>query len=643
MSKPRGSVKLLGLFLALIVFGSIACSTEKVVEVEKLVEVPVEKVVIQEVVKEVKVAGETIVVEKEVVKTVEVPGATVVKEVVREVKVPGETVTVVKEVVKEVKVAGETIVKVVEVPAAAAEKILTIGMVGATTHNNWSPMDQGSAHWWQVKLVFNTLLSVDDSKMRWSPQLAERWEVSEAGDSYTFFLHKNAKWHDGVPVTAKDVEFTFLAHLNPLNNSHIAATYSDILGAQAYRDGEADTVPGIVVVDDHTIRFDMEFPNGDFFFQSNADEQNNILPVHVYGKIPPGTWETAPEFAFGTTPIGSGPFMVDQQEPDQRVTLKANPDYHYGQPRIDRIVFELIPSKDALFVAMQRGDVDLAGTFGLPVEMVDSFIKDPRFSVIGVKSPTTRGVGWNHRKDYLRDPRIRQAFLHALDRKQLIDVFWEKNGYLVNTTLHHEWFADPALNDLYPYNPAKAKELLDAAGWDPEREVEMMLYYKGRESFWAAMTQQLGEVGFKLNARFTEVPLLVEKFYKTYDYELIFGGWGQANVSIELANQYSHAGDNGFGYATEELDAKIEAGKRAPNIEARAEIYREIAAEITHTLPFTAILNQAERVFFNNKFYHPVLSTMTPATSVDNIVNLIVFQGPFGWLNFHPELWDIAD
>jgi len=91
------------------------------------------------------------------------------------------------------------------------------------------------------------------------------------------------------------------------------------------------------------------------------------------------------------------------------------------------------------------------------------------------------------------------------------------------------------------------------------------------------------------------------------------------------------------------LDAKIEAGKRAPNIEARAEIYREIAAEITHTLPFTAILNQAERVFSNTRFYHPVLATMTPAASVDNIKNLIVFQGPFGWMNFHPELWDIAE
>jgi len=509
------SIKWLGLFFVLFAFAAMACSAETVT-----VEVPGETIVVEkEVVKEVPVE---VVVEKEVVKTVEVPGKTVIveKEVVKTVEIPGKTVIVEKEVVKTVEV-----VKVVEVAATAEEKVLTIGIVGATTHNNWSPMAQGSAHSWQVKLVFNTLLSIDDAKMRWSPQLAERWEVSEDSKSYTFFLHKNAVWHDGVPVTANDVEFTFLAHLNPLNNSHIAATYSDILGAQAYRDGEADTVTGIVVIDEHTIRFDMEFPNGDFFFQTNADEQNNILPEHVYGKIPAGTWETAPEFAFGTVPIGSGPFMVDQQEPDQRVTLKANPDYFYGKPRIDRIVFELIPSKDALFVAMQRGDVDLAGTFGLPLEMVDSFIKDPRFSVIGVKSPTTRGVGWNHRKDYLRDPRIRQAFLHALDRKQLIDVFWEKNGYLVNTTLHHEWFADPALNDLYPYDPAKARELLTAAGWDSSREVEMMLYYKGRESFWAAMTQQLGEVGFKLNARFTEVPLLVEKFYKTYDYELIFGGW----------------------------------------------------------------------------------------------------------------------
>lgn len=623
MLDHRRTMKWFGLSLVLIVLTAVACTADpEVIEVQ----------------------GETIVVEKEVVKEVQVPGETIIveKEVVKEVQVSGETIVVEKEVVKTVEVPVEKIVTV-EVEAPGKQKVLTIGMVGATTHNNWSPMIQGNAHFWQVRLAFSRLVLPDDSRLRWMPDLAERWEVNDDATSYTFFIRENAVWHDGVPVTAKDVAFTYKAHLTGDNGSHIANTLTNIKGAQDFRDGKANDVAGIVLVDDYTIRFDMEFPNSDFLIQCCSDEQNYIVPEHIISKIAPGGWETAPAFAFGGNIIGSGPFKISEQLPDQRVVLEANPDYFFGRPRIDRINFELIPSKDALFVAMQRGDVDIAGTFGVPLEMVDAFIKDPRFSVIGIKSPTTRGVGVNNRVEDLKDPRIRQAFLTALDRKQLIDVFWERNGRLVNTTLTHEWYADPKLNDLYAYDPDKARALLKEAGWDPEREVEMIVYYKGRDDFWAAMQQQLAEVGFKLKSTFVEVPVLVERFYQTYDYDLIFGGWGNPSPFIDLANQYSFQGDNGFGYANDELEVKIDAAKRASTVEEQAEIYREIAAEFTENLPFMAILSQAERVFYNNRFYHPLLSTLTPATSVDNIENMSVFLTPFAWLGNHPELWDIRD
>ena len=203
-------------------------SVEVVVEKEvvKEVMVPGKTVVVEkEVVKTVEVPGETVVVEKEVVKTVEVPGETVVvekevikevevevvveKEVVKEVMVPGETVVVEKEVIKEVEVE---VIKEVEVEAMGPEKHLRMRFKEAIAHIN--PFDPLSRpHSWVNNLMGSRLIFPDDKNMQWSPDLAERWEVSDDATSYTFYLRKGARFHDGEEVTADDVVFTFRTYL----------------------------------------------------------------------------------------------------------------------------------------------------------------------------------------------------------------------------------------------------------------------------------------------------------------------------------------------------------------------------------------------------------------------------------------------
>ena len=611
------TMKWLGLSLVLIVLTAVACGAD-----------PIE------------VAGETIIVEKEVVKEVQVPGETIVveKEVVKEVQVPGETIVVEKEVLKTV----EKIVTV-EVEASAALKILTVGVVNDTTQTTWSPLVQGAAYSWATDLVYSKLIRPNDGNLKWMPDLAESWEINDDATSYTFFIRKDAVWHDGVPVTARDVVFTYKSHLLAENNSMVWNHFKTIKGATDFHNGEADDVVGIVLVDDYTVRFDLEFADSQFLGSCCADEQDYILPEHIIGKIAPGGWDTDSAFAFGGDIIGSGPFKVGKQIPDQRVQVLANDDYFFGRPRLDRIDFELIPSKDALFVAMQRGDVDVAGVQALPLEMVDAFIKDPRFSVIGIQGFVVRGFGVNSRIEDLRDPRIHQAFLYALDRPQLRDVFWAKNGRIVNSELNHAWYAKPEWDSLYPYDPDKARELLKEAGWDPNREVTSITYYTGREDFWGAVQQQLAEVGFKLKSVVLEVGAWVESFYENYDWEMAFYGTGGETPDIILTTMHGMESRNPYGYANPSLEAKIEAGKRAATLDEQVAIYREIGQEMVETLPMMPIVQQAERVFFNNKFYHPFLSTVTPASSVDNIEARSVLIKTAGWRGNHPELWDIRE
>ena len=346
-------MKRLALFLIVAVALSaiaVACTPEKeIVEVEKQV------VVVKEVIKEVEVPGETVVVEKEVIKevVVEVPGETVVvekevikevpvekvvtveKEVIKEVEVPGETVTVVKEVIKEVKVPGETVIvekeviKEVEVPGEtvivekevvkvvtregeAAEKVLTI----RSTLGALQALHLATGASPTMGMIYSTLVSADPVELRWSPNLAERWEIAPDASSYTFHLRKNALWHDGTPVTTKDVAFTIKSYGTLDTGSIFASQILIIKGAQDYQDGKTDEIAGIVVVDDYTIRFDMEQPNVTFLeilnFHGGKAPGHDTARTHSGSRAAEGDRQTP---ILDQHPIGSGPLQICQVRP----------------------------------------------------------------------------------------------------------------------------------------------------------------------------------------------------------------------------------------------------------------------------------------------------------------------------------------
>lgn len=179
--------------------------------------------------------------------------------------------------------------------------------------------------------------------------------------------------------------------------------------------------------------------------------------------------------------------------------VKANPDYFLGEPLLDRITFEFIESRDSLFVAMQRGEIHGSTYPTLTSEMYQALIADPRFNVIGIQGSILRTFIFNNTYEPVADPRVRHAFLHALDRRALIDAFWQGNGTPINTPFQNPAWCDCGEWDArYEYNPEKAKELLAAAGWDSDTVIINKSYYVDRTDFFAAIQQQLDVVGIKM-------------------------------------------------------------------------------------------------------------------------------------------------
>ncbi len=591
-----------GLFLAIAaavaLMGALACTREVVKEVPVVVEV-----------------------EKEVERVVE-------KEVIKEVPVEVEKV-VLQQVVREVPIVMDE-----------APKTLRFA-IGQTYPNIVTHLAKSSG----MSLLFDLMYSriaMPNPNGFFTPDLAERWEVAPDASSYTFFLRKDATWHDGEPVTAEDIKFMWTALLSPDFPSWKASSFTIVKGGQDYLDGNADSVEGLVVIDDYTIRFDMEQPST-IFFQTCCSLRNPIYPEHVYGDVAPPDLQTHPTFTNASIPVGSGPFKFSEHVSDQFVLLEANPDYHFGEPKIDRILISMILQRDARQIAMTRGELDIL-YHGLTPEGNAALIADPRFTVKGVQGSVIGTYAWNHDVDDLRDPRIRHAFLHALDRQKIINVFSTGNGTIYNSPLTHSWYQDPTWKDRFPYDPDKARSLLKDAGWDSNRVVSVLTGTPGDEKAsaqLAAVQQMLADVGFQIEYDTVDGAARTEKT-ESGDFDIFTGGFSvHSDPDGFLKNRLHTNSENLMRYANPEFDKLIDAGGAAIDPNERVKIYREIAEVLMRDMPLSTTYMTNSWYAMRKEVRIPHFDTVGDPTSLYDVQVAPSFTHRLDVWNYHVEEWDL--
>jgi peptide/nickel transport system substrate-binding protein len=431
-------------------------------------------------------------------------------------------------------------------------------------------------------------------------------------------------------------------YLNSATGTKRSGGLSLIKGAAAYSDGKANDVAGITVIDDQTIRFDQEFPNGLFLQQSTLA----ILPEHVLASVAPG--ELAKQKFFSESPMGSGPYKFVKYVTDQFIEVEANPDYYFGKPKIDRIVFNIIKSPDTTEVAMDRGEIDMplfdGGT--ATTAMYKKFAADPRFKLVGTQGSTVIGYGFNSRKEYLKNPLVRQAFLHALDRKKLVERFNAGNGTIVNSFMVHPWYQKPEWASLYPFDPARARTLLKEANWDSGREVPVNIITLANEEIRAMVAteqQMLADVGFKITFREVELPVWVEKFYDTYDYELVRVTFGAFPDPDGFLNFHLKTGSkSAFGYANPELDKKIVQGQQSVDQAERAKIYQGINEEMLKTLPVAPLYLENAWWMMSRKWRVGQLDALPVSADLTKVPVAKQLLGNADVWKFHVEQWSLA-
>lgn len=469
-------------------------------------------------------------------------------------------------------------------PAAAAPVkggTVTIPTIADPTLNPWSP------NAFVESLFINRILFAGITKpgkdLAPVADLATRWEVSSDGLAWTFYLRDNVKWSDGKPFSADDVAFTFN---DVVLNKDLAATG---------RGNFANVLNKVAVVDAKTVRFELKsrFSALPSYLAYNA----GIIPKHALAGPTPLT-----NNAFNKgMPITTGPFKVERYTSGQSVILTRNDDYFGDKAYLDKIVFTVVPDANTQIAQALSGEIQIM--------LVDNKAAVERLktaSNLKVESRPLVQYYWlalNQTDERFQDLRVRQAFVHAINRPAIISSVEKGFGKIANSAITPALGAyyDPTLEKEYPYDPAKAKQLLAAAGWSagPDGVLQkdgkpfrftMDVGQKGiLEPVNVLMQQDLKQVGIAAELNSMEWNSYIQKVVVRRDYVATVNWWVYPSDPDVRPYYHSTAAGKGFnipGFKDAKLDELLERGQAASDLEQRKAVYKELQRYMADKLPY---------------------------------------------------------
>lgn len=458
-----------------------------------------------------------------------------------------------------------------------------------------------------VDIIFDGLITNNPSGEP-IPDIAT-WEISEDKKTYIFNLEKGIKFHDGEELTAEDVEFTYYTIAHPDYTGPRGSVITDIVGAQAYRDGEAETIEGIKVIDDYTISFTIEEPN----VQKIWDFSYGIMPKHIY------EFSKYEDFlSLNQNPVGCGPFKFEKYEVGQYLETSKFDDYWKEPAKIDGVRVVLIPSETQP-QAVGTGEVDLVQ----PTANLDNQETIESMGKASVQTFVGNGynyIGFNLRLPKFQDKRVRQALTYGLNRKGFIDSQWEGFAKVCNAPISPVSWAFTEDINTYEFNPKKAKELLEEAGWidrdddgwvENEAGEELTITWTAYNDVdWplnliAVAKENWKEIGVQLEGDLMEFNAVSEKVYDNRDFEIYNMGWS-LSIDPDPTGIWDKASDvpggfNSIGFYNERAEELFKAGLTEYDQDARAEIYKEWAKIANEEMPYIFIAIREEMWGVSNR------------------------------------------
>ncbi|WP_418038090.1 ABC transporter substrate-binding protein [Paenibacillus xylanilyticus] len=468
--------------------------------------------------------------------------------------------------------------------SGGAGQPLYIGLVNPVTTFDIFNLDNAGV--FVNSLMSDTLVAMN-SDYGFDPKLAESIETTD-NLNFTIKLNKNAKWSDGEPFTADDIEFTFRMFTDVNVKTLLNMTFVAGLN-EAGKRGEGQTELGFFKkVDDYTFVITTKNPMETNQFKSQFGTYFRYLPEHILKDVAPVDLNKN-EFMMNPT-VTNGAYKFVKFAKDQYVQLTANEQYYEGAPNIKDIYIKMMPATN-LAAQLQTGDIQLTspGVGLIPVQDFDK-VANMANVITGYGDANNPNIMFINTKKF-PDPKVRQAMAYAMNRQLIVDQLLKGQGELVDGMLgqNHPYYNKDI--PLYSYDPEKAKALLNEAGWDFNQSIEFVVPTgnKIREQASDIIAENLKAAGLKVQVTKLDFPTTYQRALK-HEYDLTVINLGfildpnsvlglfKTGVSFNLAD-----------YSNAEVDELLAQGAEELEPSKRFEIYQQVQQKLHDDVPAIAL------------------------------------------------------
>lgn len=442
-----------------------------------------------------------------------------------------------------------------------------------------------------TKNIYDTLVGYKGQTTDLEPDLAKSWDISKDGLTYTFHLRDDVKFHDGTKFNADAVVFNFDRWMNGKDSGKFAY-YGSMFGG--FKGDEGHIIDSVTAKDDNTVVFKLKRPSAPFLKDLAMSPFAIASPTAVkkYGKD------------YGRkAAVGTGPFKFQDWQPKNTITVVKNDDYwKKGEPKVDKIIFKVIPDNTARLNALKNGEIDLMD--GLNPSDIES-VKSNKDLKIFTRPPMNVGyLGFNVEKKPFDNPKVRVALNHAVDKKALIKAFYAGKG-------------DPAVNPMpssiagynndikpYDFNLDEAKKLLAEAGYPNGFKTELWAmpnprpYMPAPQKIAEAIQANFKKIGVDAKIVTMEWSTYLEKVAKG-EAPMFMLGWtgdnGDAdNFLYTLLDKDSIGSNNYSRYSNDKLHKILIQAQSETDESKRNDLYKQAQVIIHNDAPWIPLVHSRE-------------------------------------------------
>ncbi len=445
--------------------------------------------------------------------------------------------------------------------------------------------------------IYDTLVHYKDGTIELEPGLATRWESSEDGLKWTFYLRQGVTFHDGTPFNAEAVLFSF-------NRQHDKAhPFYNVGGSYTYwvATGLAEIVDKIIAVDEFTVQFRLKTVYAPFIYTIA------IAPFSIVSPTAVQKWGDA----YSNNPVGTGPFKFVQWDRKDKVVLEANDDYWGGRPVLDRVIFRYIPDNSVRLVKLQQGSLH-AMEYPNPDDL-QQILDDETLELLSQPGMNIGYLAMNMDKPPFDNLKVRLAVNHAVNKSAIIDHLYQGLGIPAKNPIPPTlWSYDDTIED-YAYDPELAKQLLAEAGYPNGFETTLWaLPIPGStipdgRALAEVLQSELRNIGIETKIVTYDWGTYLEKI-KNGEHDIAMLGWSADlgdpdNFFYFLLSKSSAekpAGNIAF-YRSDAMQDVLEQARATSNKEKRISLYKEAQRIFHKDVPWLPLVHAQQVLVINKK------------------------------------------